>query len=460
TAASTGAHATVTEMTPEEEDERDDSRSRPPARRYKKPPTPPTSPKRHRGDAKGADDRPQKQALTKPAPPQTAQDVADQWDMWRSLRGALRSLRKSGASEHFRDFINKGNFARRHKDFHSDEVTQSLPKFGNWNLSCFAHLLLGELPENSEGTGQSATYGRAVECWIHAIASARDRTFEKMYAEVAAGLTDLMSLMDGVPTAWYEDMDWKTTEPEVGSFMEHFYPRERPDHSIRSPAKDSNKDPKPAPKGSRRDDPEEDEKVEVEVEFTEDEWENWEEEEQEEVYVPFDFGQPPPRPLKYYRDFKISKRLSASLRHDKGDFNLDFRKNMAAPLRQLLAHRIMTEERISQAEIIAVVYHNAKQRFRLLWEGGPDGELLIGAVQGHSMAVDNASVHCRVDQDKVPYLTHATHYDFYKNIAKDGLRAGGVAGKAHRAQVHCLPDCKDSEQYYPEKADVILRINP
>ena len=137
-----------------------------------------------------------------------------------------------------------------------------------------------------------------------------------------------------------------------------------------------------------------------------------------QVYVPFDFGRPPPRPLKFYRDFKISKRLSASLRHDKGDFNLDFRKNMAAPLRQLLAHRIMTEVGVTQAEIIAAVYHNEKQRFRLLWEGGPDGELLIGAVQGHSMVVDNASVHCRVDPDKVPYLTHATHYDFYRNIAR------------------------------------------
>ncbi|CAE7499171.1 TRPT1, partial [Symbiodinium sp. CCMP2456] len=118
------------------------------------------------------------------------------------------------------------------------------------------------------------------------------------------------------------------------------------------------------------------------------------------VYVPFDFGQPPPRPLKYYRDHKISKRLSVSLRHDKGDFNLDFRRNMAAPLSQLLAHRIMTEVQVSQEEVIAVVYHSEKQRFRLLWEGGPDGELLIGAVQGHSVVVDNASVHSRVDQDK------------------------------------------------------------
>ncbi|CAE7400650.1 TRPT1, partial [Symbiodinium sp. CCMP2456] len=181
-----------------------------------------------------------------------------------------------------------------------------------------------------------------------------------------------------------------------------------------------------------------------------------------QVYVPFDFGQPPPRPLKFSRDFKISKRLSASLRHDKGDFNLDFRRNMTAPLSQLLAHRIMTEVGVTQEEIIAAVYHNEKQRFRLLWECGPEGvyELLIGAVQGHSMAVDNASVHRRVDPAKVPYLTHATHYDFYRNIARDGLRAGGAAGKAHRAQVHCLPDCKNSEQFYPDKADVILRINP
>ena len=126
------------------------------------------------------------------------------------------------------------------------------------------------------------------------------------------------------------------------------------------------------------------------------------------------------------------------LRHDKGEFNLHFFNNATAEVEDILALPIMREVGARQDTLISCVYYNSKQRFRLLWlhdqsRSGPT--LVLGAVQGHSRAVDYDSVHERVDPSRVPDLIHGTHYDFYKKIFKEGLLPG--AGNKDSAAPSC-----------------------
>ena len=116
-----------------------------------------------------------------------------------------------------------------------------------------------------------------------------------------------------------------------------------------------------------------------------------------------------------------------------------------------------------QDTLISCVYYNSKQRFRLLWlhdssRSGPT--LVLGAVQGHSKAVDYDSVHERVDPSRVPALIHGTHYDFYKKIFKEGLLPG-AGNKEWRDQIHLLAASTDlNSKLLPPKCDIVLHIDP
>ena len=170
-----------------------------------------------------------------------------------------------------------------------------------------------------------------------------------------------------------------------------------------------------------------------------------------------------PRKLEYKYDTKVSKRLSVVLRHDKGEFNLHFFNNATAEVDAILDLPIMREVGARQDTLISCVYYNSKQRFRLLWlhdssRSGPT--LVLGAVQGHSKAVDYDSVHERVDPSRVPVLIHGTHYDFYKKIFKEGLLPG-AGNKEWRDQIHLLAASTDlNSKLLPPKCDIVLHIDP
>ncbi|CAE7441482.1 kptA, partial [Symbiodinium microadriaticum] len=170
----------------------------------------------------------------------------------------------------------------------------------------------------------------------------------------------------------------------------------------------------------------------------------------------------PPRRLGYKYDTKVSKRLSVVLRHDNGEFNLHFYQNATAELDAILDLRIMQEVQARQDTIISCVYYNSKQRFRLLWLHDPERSgpvLVLGAVQGHSKAVDYDEVHERVDPERVPELIHGTHYDFYKKIFKEGLLPG-AGNKDYRDQIHLLEVTSVGSRLLPPKCDIILDIGP
>ena len=183
---------------------------------------------------------------------------------------------------------------------------------------------------------------------------------------------------------------------------------------------------------------------------------------QSQRFAPYHFDYPP-RKLEYKYDTKVSKRLSVVLRHDKGEFNLHFFNNATAEVDAILDLPIMREVGARQDTLISCVYYNSKQRFRLLWlhdssRSGPT--LVLGAVQGHSKAVDCDSVHERVDPSRVPDLIHGTHYDFYKKIFKEGLLPG-AGNKEWRDQVHLLAASTDlNSKLLPPKCDIVLHIDP
>ena len=179
-------------------------------------------------------------------------------------------------------------------------------------------------------------------------------------------------------------------------------------------------------------------------------------------FAPYHFDYPPLK-LEYKYDTKVSKRLSVVLRHDKGEFNLHFFNNATAEVDAILDLPIMREVGARQDTLISCVYYNSKQRFRLLWLHDPSRSgptLVLGAVQGHSKAVDYDSVHERVDPSRVPDLIHGTHYDFYKKIFKEGLLPG-AGNKEWRDQLHLLAASTDlGSKLLPPKCDIVLHIDP
>ena len=153
-----------------------------------------------------------------------------------------------------------------------------------------------------------------------------------------------------------------------------------------------------------------------------------------------------PRPLQHSRIVALSKRLTVCLRHDKGEFGLEWTPQAMTPLEKVLSLRIMQERGAKLEEVLAVVYHSDKKRFQ--------GTLYIGACQGHSMEVEEDHVYTRVE---VPSIIHATCYDFYASILKTGIKPGGGNPRT-RGHIHCLRDHVSQHRLFPPGVEIILHL--
>ena len=87
-------------------------------------------------------------------------------------------------------------------------------------------------------------------------------------------------------------------------------------------------------------------------------------EDEEERFAPYLFDVRP-RQLQHSRMVTLSKRLTVCLRHDKGEFGLEWTSQAMTPLEKVLSLRIMQEKGAKLEEVLAVVYHSDKKRFRL-----------------------------------------------------------------------------------------------
>ena len=449
-------------------------------------------------------------------PPQSRKQCQTQCERWSKISELLRHLRAGGAVEHLESFINRGHTKNQHDRFHKPgSRTKGLPAFGNWNLSFFAFLLAGEVIGPQE-TSKEATYGAAIEGWTSALHDEEeDDLIRELLDSVIQGLTVVMELFEETPSQLHDAVHWKINEPDFDRVMRHFYPREIP----------KGMEPKSAPTGDRsEEDASEWEDRRGQPRGAEGRTPKWNglrrrngrrigspqtrkreprkrprrpqhprtskqrddkldlgalgiyEDRVEAVnetpppapparqalrFAPYHFEYPP-RKLEYKYDTKVSKRLSVVLRHDKGEFNLHFFNNATAEA--ILNLPIMKQVGARQDTLISCVYYNSKQRFRLLWLHDPNRSgpvLVMGAVQGHSKAVDYDSVHERVDPGKVPDLIHGTHYDFYKKIFKEGLLPG-PGNRDYRDQIRLIIGANTdlSSRLLPPKCDIILHIDP
>ena len=163
----------------------------------------------------------------------------------------------------------------------------------------------------------------------------------------------------------------------------------------------------------------------------------------------------PPCQLDFDRARTIGKRLSVVLRHDTTSASVKLKTDGAVLVSQILG--LLKSVRATEADIVSVCYWNKKQRFRLITR---DGQLWVGAAQGHSIeGVNVAETATVLDFESTPaYVLHATRYDFLKSIYENGLLPGGRSAK-RRSHIHTVeqspPGYKDM---FPDGSDVVLVI--
>ena len=136
-------------------------------------------------------------------------------------------------------------------------------------------------------------------------------------------------------------------------------------------------------------------------------------------------------------DTRLSKKMTAILRHTGDQCGLKCRADGYVPVRQMLANpdfRGFTSEDVGR-----VVERCPKKRFDILWETGEHPERLIRANQGHSLQgiVDESLLEevCDAEElkSKGEVPVHGTYWRYWNPIKKDGLK------KMSRNHIHFAP---------------------
>ena len=249
----------------------------------------------------------------------------------------------------------------------------------------------------------------------------------------------------------YEAMSWQITLPQLRDYIEEYY---GPQEVVESDQGEPTPAPKPGavvlePSRHRSSAP----RVEQEASSASDSY--YTEESEAEEGEPMVFTRPPHQ-LDFDRARTISKRLSVVLRHDTTSASVKLKTDGTVMVSQILGLRILKSVRATEADIISVCYWNKKQRFRLITR---DGQLWVGAAQGHSIeGVNVAETATVLDFESTPaYVVHATRYDFLKSIYENGLLPGGRSAK-RRSHIHTVEQSPGYKVMFPEGSDVVLVI--
>ncbi|CAK8991886.1 tRNA 2'-phosphotransferase 1 [Durusdinium trenchii] len=140
------------------------------------------------------------------------------------------------------------------------------------------------------------------------------------------------------------------------------------------------------------------------------------------------------------REVKISKTLTQILRHKAVELKIDIGRDGYCSLRALLQCPWLAELEVQEEEVQQVVKKSDKKRFELKED---DGELLIRAVQGHSIkTVDDDQLLQKLDLEdtNLPNVcVHGTYRRHFDSIRRVGLLAGGGQGQGFRNHVHFSP---------------------
>lgn len=133
------------------------------------------------------------------------------------------------------------------------------------------------------------------------------------------------------------------------------------------------------------------------------------------------------------RHIRISKTLTQLLRHTAVDFNIDVHPDGFCPLQQLLECPLLRGA--TGIDVGNIVATDVKKCFEM---SSKDGELMIRAVQGHSMSVVDDN---RLLQTITPYnvpdcCVHGTYKEHFESVKAHGLSPGGHQGQTSRRHVH------------------------
>ena len=381
-------------------------------------------------------------ARTSRPPPQPKNVIVQKWREWILLQQLLKDLRTAGAADLLADHVARGNYGKKHGDFHQHPKCRDVPRAGNWILAQLGVLLARGIC----GTASTwTTYGTCVETWIFCISQIQD--FEHIMHLLIQAIKVLQSLMEELPSTMHEAVQWSGTESALQTLLQEYYPY--PDSGTDDAMGDQRLGP-----------------IDVSDTSGSQEEDGPNEPASGSAEAPPRTRRNPgaasvqeaeaPRPLRKDRQETVSKRLSVVLRHDKGEFQLRFDEMALVPLDDVLRLPIMYKKHIDRQQVLSAIHYNDKKRFRVVEK---DGRTFVGASQGHSFNIDPERVHTHTRTEDMPDLVHATRYDFLQSILQHGIRPGGLR-EGHRQMVHCLPDTPSSAKYYPPGVDVVLHISP
>ena len=133
---------------------------------------------------------------------------------------------------------------------------------------------------------------------------------------------------------------------------------------------------------------------------------------------------------------RVSHALSKVLRHTANAEGIGIRADGFCSVRELLQLQVFKALSCSVTEIVDVVENSDKKRFQL---SGESGELMVRAVQGHSMTnvEDALGLESLSDVTYLPDVcVHGTYSRNINSILERGLLAGGLPGASKRKHVH------------------------
>ena len=297
-------------------------------------------------------------------PPQPKIAIVRKWREWILLLQLLQDLRKAGADDLLSDHVARGNFVKKHGDFHQHPKCRDVPRVGNWILAQLGVLLARGICGSAS---TPTTYGTCVETWIFSISQVQD--FDHILHMLVEAIKVLQSLMDELPATMHEAVQWSGTESALQTLLQEYYPY--PDTGLEVEQGDQQVDPIEVSdsSGSQEDGPNELASGSAEAPRKSNRTQGAEQ--YREAIIP--------RPLSKDRQEMVSKRLSVVLRHDKGEFQLRFDDRALVPLDDVLNLPIMYKQHIDRQQVLSAIHHNDKKTFS---SGGAGWTDLCGGKPG------------------------------------------------------------------------------
>ena len=166
-------------------------------------------------------------------------------------------------------------------------------------------------------------------------------------------------------------------------------------------------------------------------------------EDEGERFAPYLFDVRPP-PLEHSRMVALSKRLTVCLRHDKGEFGLEWTPQAMTPLEKVLS-RAPSLKRSWR-------WSPTQTRRGSVWVSSRAPSILEH-VKGTAWRWRRTMC----TPGSILPRSPPSYYDFYASILKTGIKAGGGNPRT-RGHIHCLRDHVSQHRFLPPGVEIILHL--